>query len=66
MVEAPEYRPGTPEILSIEDFDQAVRTAAGTAESGDVVLLSPASAACDVFQNFMVRGCHFKDLVRSL
>ena len=66
VVEAPEYRPGTPEILSIEDFDQAVRTAAGTAESGDVVLLSPASAAFDRFQNFMVRGCHFKDLVRSL
>ena len=59
VVEAPEYRPGTPEILSIEDFDQAVRTAAGTAESGDVVLLSPASAALDRFQNFMGAGLSF-------
>ena len=66
VLAAPEYRENQPEILSIEDFDQAVRQAAGGAEPGDVVLLSPASAAFDKFRNFMVRGQHFKDLVRSL
>ena len=66
VLAAPEYREYQPEILFIEDFDQAVRQAAGGAEPGDVVLLSPASAAFDKFRNFMVRGQHFKDLVRSL
>ena len=66
VLAAPEYREGQPEILSITEFDQAVLEAARGAEPGDVVLLSPASAAFDRFRNFMVRGQHFKELVRSL
>ena len=65
-VQAPEYRPGQPEILSIDDFDEAVLTAARSAQPGDVVILSPASAAFDKFKNFMVRGRHFKDLIGRL
>ena len=65
-LQAPNYRPGRPEILSIEDFDWAVHAAANAAGPGDVVLLSPASAAFDKFKNFMVRGRHFKDLIQSL
>ena len=61
-----EYRENAPEILSIEDFDQAVFAAAQGAVEGDVVLLSPASAAFDKFKNFMVRGRHFKDLIQKL
>lgn len=66
VVQAPEYREGAPEIWAIDDFDEAVRAAAASASAGDVVLLSPASAAFDKFRNFMVRGSHFKDLVRAL
>ena len=55
-----------PEIVEIDDFTEAVKTAADRAQSGDVVLLSPASAAFDKFKNFMVRGRFFKELVRSL
>ncbi len=55
-----------PEILEIEDFYEAVRTAAKRAGSGDVVLLSPASAAFDKFKNFMVRGAEFKKTVMEL
>ena len=55
-----------PEILEIEDFYDAVRTAAKRAQSGDVVLLSPASAAFDKFKNFMVRGAEFKKTVMEL
>lgn len=58
--------PGTPEILEIPDFYEAVRTAAGRAVAGDVVILSPASAAFDRFKNFMVRGAEFKKTVMEL
>lgn len=65
-MQAPEYRQGQPEILSIDDFDQAVLAAARSARPGDVVILSPASAAFDKFKNFMVRGRHFKELIGRL
>ena len=58
--------PGTPEILEIEDFYEAVRTAAAHARPGDIVILSPASAAFDKFRNFMVRGAEFKKTVMEL
>lgn len=57
---------GTPEILEIDDFYEAIRTASARAEAGDVVLLSPASAAFDRFKNFMVRGTAFKKTVTEL
>lgn len=57
---------GTPEILEIDDFYEAIRTASARAEAGDVVLLSPASAAFDRFKNFMVRGAAFKKTVTEL
>lgn len=55
-----------PEILDCGDFDTAVLTAAREAEKGDVVLMSPASASFDCFKNFMVRGDHFKKLIKEL
>ena len=57
---------GCPEIMEIEDFYEAVHAAADRAECGDVVLLSPASAAFDKFKNFMVRGAEFKKTVMEL
>ena len=63
---APEYRPGYPEIVDCGNFEAAVRAAAAAAESGDVVLMSPASAAFDQFKNFMVRGDFYKKLVMEL
>lgn len=65
-VQAPNYQEGSPEILAIEDFDEAVFAAAKAAKEGDVVILSPASAAFDKFKNFAVRGRHFKDLIRNM
>ena len=55
-----------PEIVDCGDFESAVRAAAAAAESGDVVLMSPASAAFDQFRNFMVRGEFYKKLVMEL
>ena len=63
---APEYRPGCPEIVDCGDFTTAVHGAVAAAESGDVVLMSPASAAFDQFKNFMVRGDYFKKLIMEL
>ena len=63
---SPEYRPGHPEIVDCGDLTAAVARAAADAVAGDVVLLSPASAAFDQFKNFMVRGDYFKKLVKEL
>lgn len=63
---APEYVPGMPEILECGDFTGAVQAAAKAARPGDIVLMSPASAAFDQFRNFMERGSYFKKLVMEL
>ena len=63
---APEYTPGNPEIIDCGDFTTAVRSAAADAKAGDIVLMSPASAAFDQFKNFMVRGDYFKKLIKEL
>ena len=55
-----------PEMTDCADFESAVRAAAAAAESGDVVLMSPASASFDAFKNFMVRGDCFKRIVKEL
>ena len=55
-----------PEIVDCGDFTSAVYAAAKAAEFGDIVLMSPASAAFDQFKNFMVRGQYFKKLVMEL
>ncbi len=64
--QAENYRPGFPEIVDCADFTQAVYAAAAAAEPGDVVLMSPASAAFDQFKNFEVRGNTFKKLIMEL
>lgn len=64
--DCPDYRPGCPEIADCVDFTAAVKAAAAAARSGDVVLMSPASAAFDQFKNFMARGKYFKDMVMEL
>ena len=64
--QAPQYQRGCPEIVDCGDFESAVRAAAAAAQPGDVVLMSPASAAFDQFKNFMVRGNYFKKLIMEL
>ena len=55
-----------PEILDCGDLETAVKAAVAAAKDGDVVLLSPASAAFDQFKNFMVRGEFFKKIIMEL
>jgi UDP-N-acetylmuramoylalanine--D-glutamate ligase len=49
-----------------EDLEEAVRRAAAAARPGDVVLLSPACASFDAFENFERRGDRFRAIVEGL
>ncbi len=66
VISCPEYAPKALEITDCGSFEPAVRAAAAAAKAGDVVLMSPASAAFDQFKNFMVRGDFYKKLVKEL
>ena len=66
VISCPEYDPKALEITDCGCFEPAVRAAAAAAKAGDVVLMSPASAAFDQFKNFMVRGDFYKKLVKEL
>jgi len=54
------------EIVHAETLAVAVKRVASTAEAGDVVLLAPACASFDQFENYEERGRVFKQLVRAL
>ncbi len=54
------------ELHRCADLDDAVRQAAAAAGPGGVVLLSPACASFDAFENFERRGDRFRELVEEL
>ena len=53
-------------ILRQDDFADAVRCAAAHAKAGEMVLLSPACASFDAFDNFAHRGRTFCKIVNEL
>jgi UDP-N-acetylmuramoylalanine--D-glutamate ligase len=53
-------------VLEKGVLDRAVRDATSSATPGDIILLAPACASFDQFDNFEHRGRVFKELVRSL
>jgi len=53
-------------VTPASSFEAAVRGARGLATPGDVVLLSPACASFDMFDNFEHRGDVFRALVLAL
>lgn len=57
---------GEPEIIKADSFYDAVVKARENAESGDIVMLSPACASFDLFKNFEERGNLFKQYVMEL
>jgi UDP-N-acetylmuramoylalanine--D-glutamate ligase len=57
---------GSVAIERAQTIDRAVETASRTAHLGDIVLLAPACASFDQFENYEQRGRIFKDLVRRL
>jgi UDP-N-acetylmuramoylalanine--D-glutamate ligase len=57
---------GTTQIVSSGTIEAAVKQASSIAQPGDVVLLAPACASFDQFQNYEHRGRVFKELVGQL
>lgn len=54
------------DIIETRDMKDAVRSAYYLAKNNDVVLLSPACASFDLFENYEDRGRQFKKAVREL
>jgi UDP-N-acetylmuramoylalanine--D-glutamate ligase len=54
------------ELHRCSDLEDAVRRAAAAAGPGEVVLLSPACASFDAFENFEARGDRFREIVGEL
>lgn len=55
-----------PELVRCADYPAVVAAAAHAARPGDAVLLAPACASYDMFENFEQRGNLFVDLVNAL
>ncbi|MBU8922268.1 MAG: UDP-N-acetylmuramoyl-L-alanine--D-glutamate ligase [Bacteroidales bacterium] len=57
---------GKVETYRVSSMEDAVRKAAGIAEEGDMVILSPACASFDMFDDFEHRGDVFAECVTEL
>ncbi len=57
---------GAIRLISCSTLENAVAEARSRAQSGDTVLLAPACASFDQFENYEHRGREFKRLVQSL
>ena len=53
-------------IQQAADMQAAVNQSYNLADGGDAVLLSPACASFDLYENFEHRGSEFKKMVRAL
>ena len=53
-------------MVEVSNMTDAVRTAQHMAEKGDTVLLSPACASFDLFEDYEDRGRQFKQAVQNL
>src|SRR5581483_3782434 len=57
---------GSADVLRASTLEMAVKKASESAAPGDVVLLAPACASFDQFENYEHRGRVFKELVKAL
>ena len=53
-------------MIEVTNMSEAVRMAQRLSEKGDTVLLSPACASFDLFENYEDRGRQFKQAVKNL
>ncbi|NRD75855.1 UDP-N-acetylmuramoyl-L-alanine--D-glutamate ligase [Shewanella sp. VB17] len=52
--------------MSVNSMSDAVKKASSLAKAGDIVLMSPACASLDMYDNFMARGEDFRTEVNAL
>lgn len=57
---------GHPLVIRVTNMEDAVEAAREIAVNGDIVSLSPACTSFDMYNNFEIRGNHFKELVLKL
>jgi UDP-N-acetylmuramoylalanine--D-glutamate ligase len=60
------FKDKVPTVVETSSMEEAVRTSYYLAAKGDTVLLSPACASFDLFNNYEDRGRQFKKAVRNL
>lgn len=60
------FEGAVPDIVDTSSMEEAVKAAYYLARNGDTVLLSPACASFDLFENYEDRGNQFKKEVRYL
>lgn len=61
-----EFRDRVPNLDRAESIEEAVAISTALADSGDVVLFSPACSGYNLFQNYKDRGAQFRRSVASL
>ena len=66
QIEEAARKAGFTEIYNCSSMEECVRKASELAREGDKVLLSPACASWDMYDNFEQRGRHFKRCVKEL
>ena len=66
IIEEAARKQGFSDIYRCKDMPECVRKASTLARPGDKVLLSPACASWDMYDNFEQRGKHFKNCIKEL
>ena len=66
VIEEAARKTGFTNIYNCQDMPECVRKAAEIAGPGQKVLLSPACASWDMYDNFEQRGRHFKQCVKEM
>ena len=66
IIEEAALKHGFNDIYRCKDMPECVRKASELARPGDKVLLSPACASWDMYDNFEQRGKHFKNCIKEL
>ena len=66
VIEEAARKAGFTNIYNCKDMPACVRKAAELAKPGQKVLLSPACASWDMYDNFEQRGRHFKECVKEM
>ncbi len=61
----PDFKNSGLQLYKEENFENAVKKARSIAQNGDIVILSPAAASFDAFENFEHRGNTFKAIVND-